>query len=108
MRILFVISQIFLTATTLYAVDFSGRYETNWGVVELRQNGQKVVGSYAQPVQGDIEGVIEDRVLVYRWMQSDGIWGMGRFKLIENGKMIRGSWGYGKSYDNGGVWEGVR
>lgn len=97
---------VLTTATA--AVDFTGRYDTNWGELELRQKGNTVSGIYFVPAPGEIEGVIRDDTLVYRWLQSNGVWGMGRFRLSADRKLIEGPWGTGKSPDNGGVWSGQR
>ena len=99
---------LFLATAAAHAINFTGRYETNWGMLELRQDGNKVTGSYVVPAPGEIEGVVESGTLTYRWLQSNGIWGMGRFKLLENGKKIEGPWGHGKSFDSGGIWQGQR
>ncbi len=89
-----------------YAVDFTGRYTTNWGILELRQDGKRVTGAYSVPAPGEIEGVIDGDTLVYKWWQTNGVWGKGHFRLLNDRKKISGTWGSGISGDNGGLWEG--
>jgi len=97
-----------LFITTLHAADFTGRFLTNWGALELKQNGKKVTGSYVVPAPGEIEGTVDGDTLTYKWWQSNGVWGKGVFKIQDGGKKISGTWGRGISQSDGGTWEGER
>lgn len=90
-------------------VDVSGRYQSNWDEVQLRQRGTRVTGSYVCCGGGTIEGtIIEDRtesILRYRWKQP-GAEGAGAW-TIGDGR-LDGTWGTGVSERDGGRWDLVR
>jgi hypothetical protein len=99
---------LWTAVTAAHAADFTGRYTTNWGILELRQDGKKVTGTYVVPAPGEIEGVVDGETLSYKWWQSNGVWGKGHFRFLKDNKKISGTWGTGISGDNGGLWEGDR
>jgi hypothetical protein len=85
-------------------VDVTGRYQSNWDEVRLVQRGSHVTGTYVCCGGGTIEGdVIEDRVLRYRWHEPRGA-GDGHGVWRIEGDHLEGTWGFGKSVDDGGPW----
>ena len=91
------------TCADVAAIDISGTYDSNWGVVQLRQSGDSVTGKYECCGGGTITGTIVDGVIEYRWDQQgasgNGVWAIPH----KTGRMI-GTWGSGGSDVNGGGW----
>lgn len=100
-------------------IPFSGVYDgkvtssTNPDGVDtrllLKRKGDKVFGMYAFFVEcGTINGYIEGNILHFNWQQRAGASGRGEFQATDGGKVFTGTWGYGDSRDNGGIWNGRR
>jgi len=94
--------------------DFSGKWDTNWGVVELEQTGKTVDGSYTyKGVRGTITGEISNDTLYFTWIEVKGgqkAEGLGYFVLRDKGSRIVGEWGQSNEYGdwNQGEWKGRR
>lgn len=72
--------------------DFSGRWETTFGMMTLKQEDGRVSGQYI--MDGEvcaIEGAIEEGKLKFRYTESNAK-GDGRFTLSEDGKSFKGLW----------------
>ncbi len=91
--------------TSSRTVNITGTYSSNWDEVKLVQDGDKVTGTYVCCGGGTIEGrIIEGRVLRYRWHEPKGAGaGSGVWKIGSDGR-LDGTWGFGKSTDDGGPW----
>lgn len=98
------------------AQTFTGRWETAWGVIELRQRGPSVEGSYPHD-GGKIKGTLsaDGRTLTGTWSEAptykppqDG--GDLEFVLSEDGKSFEGRYWYGSrpEGDPGAEWNGRR
>lgn len=86
--------------------DVTGEYKSNWDDVTLRQNGDRIHGTYVCCGGGTIEGrIIEGRVIKYSWTQPGGS-GRGVW-TIEHGR-LEGTWGVGQSESDGGRWDLAR
>ncbi|MCX5741618.1 MAG: hypothetical protein NT062_03860 [Proteobacteria bacterium] len=86
--------------------DVTGRYQSNWDVVELVQHGDRVSGTYACCGGGTIEGrVVEDRVIRFVWKQPAGA---GRGTWTIGPDRLDGTWGSGGSESSGGRWDLTR
>ncbi len=84
-------------------VEVTGTYESNWDLVTLRQDGDRVTGTYVCCGGGTIEGkIIEGRTLRYVWRQPGG-WGLGVWN-ISSGR-LDGTWGVQQHESNGGRWD---
>lgn len=86
---------------------FTGRYNTNWGPLELTQGGQDVTGSYTGKFSGSISGTVNGRTLHFSW-ERNGESGRGLFEISEDGRTLTGTWGKNNSATSGGNWSGVR
>jgi len=86
-------------ATTARPLDVSGVYDSNWGPIELRQNGRDVVGMY-DAHRGALHGTLEGNMLRYEWHSNDGK-GLGVFVVATNGQLI-GTWGTTDDVAGGG------
>lgn len=100
-----------------YRTDFQGMWDTDYGSLELIQDGEEVSGRYkydlaGQPQSGLLEGSIEQGTLLFRWREQrpDRLaHGRGRFVLAPDGSRFAGDW-----VDDGvadaapSKWTGVR
>jgi len=78
-------------------------YSTDYGELELQQNGNYVAGTYPT---GTIEGTISGRVLTGRWVQAYSQGGF-IFEFSPDGGSFRGLWGMGDA-EMTGAWNGTR
>lgn len=85
------------------SANVTGRYRSNWDEVRLHQRGSHVTGTYVCCGGGTIDGVIEGRVLHYRWHEPHGA-GDGHGTWTISGDTLDGTWGFGDSESNGGPW----
>lgn len=78
---------------------FTGTYNTtygDWGVITLKQEGNKVTGTwggsiYGGPPTGTLTGTAEGRVVRLKWMTNDQkLWGGCMFTLSEDGQLLKG------------------
>ncbi len=88
--------------------DFTGRWKTNWGPMEMTQKGSEVMGHYTGQFKGIIDGTASGKRLEFTWSQPNGEHGRGYFILSEDGNSINGMWGMDDSDSNGGNWTGTR
>ncbi|MEH6357511.1 MAG: hypothetical protein V7745_00875 [Pseudomonadales bacterium] len=67
----------------------------------LKRQDSAVTGTYVQDgVLGDISGTVSGNTLSYEWRSGEYF---GRGVTVDQGGSIQGTWGYGYSYDDGGV-----
>ncbi len=100
--------------------EWSGVYYSDWGRLEMQQTGDTVVGEFrAENKRGNLSGTVNGSLLTFTFRQNDEtipsrprtFQGSGQFSyyIDELGDhKIRGSWGYGAAYDDGGPWNGSR
>lgn len=72
--------------------DFSGSWETTFGLLTLQQTGDAVTGSYA--LQGEaarVEGKVNGRQLDFRYIESNAT-GEGWFEMAADGNSFSGKW----------------
>jgi len=89
---------------------WSGIWDTNYGLMELAQDGETVIGFY-EPNGGRIRGVAEGGTLSFIWsvLNDDGSTtsGPGEFEVGYDGDSFTGWWRFeGKGGQE--PWEGVR
>jgi hypothetical protein len=90
------------------AVSFTGRWNTNWGPMEMTQKAIQVMGHYTGQFKGIIDGTASGRRLDFTWSQPDGEHGRGHFVLSDDGNSFDGTWGMNNSDSDGGNWTGTR
>lgn len=74
----------------------------------LRRTGNRVRGEYTFGVGvGTIDGIVSGDTLTFDWKWA-GNSGSGLLKLAAQGRGFAGTWGYARSLDNAGKWDGVR
>jgi OmpA family/Sad1 / UNC-like C-terminal len=87
-------------------VSFSGIYKTNYGPIELKQDGNQISGCYYDG-KGSFRGVLEGRAARMEWRQDEGRkFGGLMMVLTADRKFLNGLW-----YENGaigGKWFGNR
>lgn len=92
---------------------FSGRWIANAQGssynITLNQTGGDLTGSYTADdgSEGEIEGEVRGNTARFRWTQSDGLRGAGKFTLSESGRQFRGSFTLSNNPDKvDGPWNG--
>lgn len=87
-------------ATAPRTIDVTGTYDSNWGPIELRQNGHDVLGAYNFH-HGRLHGTLEGNVIRYQWSEDASATGRGVFVVATNGQLI-GTWGTSDDVSGGG------
>jgi hypothetical protein len=93
-------------------VSVTGKWDSNWGRMELRQSGAEVTGTFeGNRAVGTLTGTIEGDILWFDWVQpgnlSDGrrrSEGKGWFRIAGDGRALEGAWGYQEAREGGGKW----
>jgi hypothetical protein len=103
---------------------WTGTYFTNWGNMELVQQGTSVVGTFGDR-DGKIEGTVDGNVYTFHWSEDakssitstkkrvEGS-GVMKFFVAEAGEgkidehRVEGTWGYGTETSGGGKWSGYK
>ncbi len=78
-----------------------GTYQSDWGVVHLKQVDDKVTGKWQR---GTIKGVRKDDVIRYTWYEGPAVGGKGRWKVSSDCSRLSGTWGTGSQSSGGGKW----
>jgi len=90
-------------------VYFSGSWNSNWGKIELSQEGTSVFGRYEGFRNGSITGTIDGNLLLYRWTQNENEQhGKGWMVINDSGDELDGRWGYDDDDHTGGNWHARR
>lgn len=91
------------------AADFTGRWRSNFGLVELVQEGAQVNGTYSC-CDGVIAGQVDEASgrLTFRWQDPTYGRGWGWFQLIEDGQAMEGAWGADGTDEPAGEWNAAR
>ena len=95
-------------------VDLSGKWESNWGDMVLRQSGGRVEGSFAHR-NGKLAGDLAGDLLLFDWSQpsnrAEGVLaatGKGWLRVSQDGQTLEGVWGYQEAREGGGSWRANR
>lgn len=81
---------------TLSTSSFTGNWDTaesGFGKIELKQNGQKVSGTYTGYGGGEINGTVRGNFLDFTWEDKQRGKGWGGFRAIAGGGKLIGNWG---------------
>ena len=91
----------------------AGSWFSNFGMVELKQKGNNVWGTYEHE-NGQLQGTLEGNRLEFTWWQGakglpyktakSGKRGTGYLIVAENEKSLHGEWRYGRSGGWNGEW----
>jgi MscS family membrane protein len=91
--------------------DWSGVWQTTFGVLNLNQNGNQVTGTYPYR-KGRLKGEVVGNVLRGRWYEGQANWdeyrGDFEFKMSPDGNHYVGRWGKGFGKPLLGRWVGRR
>lgn len=71
--------------------EYTGNWNTNWGELNFKQNGNIVSGKFKYQ-DTRVTGKIVDNRLVVKWYQKNGIKGTGYFLISLDLKIITGRW----------------
>lgn len=88
--------------------DLTGRWYSDFGYMELRQNGQEVEGTYSC-CEGTLEGTLKGPQLEFEW--QDPIYGEGWGVLLwkpEEPDRLAGGWGRSDDMGYAGRWFAAR
>ncbi len=95
-------------------VRFEGKWDSNYGRMELEQAGTKVSGTFEHG-DGQLEGEAQGDLLLFDWLQPGDlsaarlpVKGQGWLRLSQDGEAIEGRWGYEEAREGGGVWRATR
>jgi hypothetical protein len=73
------------------APSFVGHWETTFGAMELRADGDRLEGTYALPSGSTIAGRVEGRRFTFEYDEGE-VRGEGWFELAEDGRSFAGEW----------------
>lgn len=89
--------------------NFSGKWYSSWGRMELMQKGTHVHGTYKGFRIGSVSGEVEGNLFKFKWTQiKPRMFGRGYLQMSANGRKLDGKWGYKKNFFNGGRWTATR
>jgi hypothetical protein len=91
---------------------YDGAFDAGSNAIAIRtllhRQGDQVSGQYSYGGgQGQLRGVVDGDVLLFRW-QEGSISGRGRLLIAPDGEAFSGTWGYGDDDAGGGRWDGAR
>lgn len=79
-------------ASAACAGDFSGRWNSTFGIVTLTQTGDHVEGNYTYGAGGTIKGDCKAGKLVFTYLEAPSTTGEGTFELEASGTRFKGAW----------------
>ncbi len=86
---------------------FSGRWNSDFGVLEMEQEGSKVRGTYPA-LEGTISGTLSGDRLDFQWQDPTYGEGWGFFRMQPDGQTLRGKWGVTGDSQARGQWNASR
>lgn len=97
-------------------VSFTGEwFSPEYDNMKLEQKGTHVTGTFSYREGGTISGELDGNVLRFDWEQPGdmskarrAIHGKGYWVISDDGKGLRGQWGYMDSDTDGGTWNAER
>lgn len=89
---------------------WSGTWDTNWGEMQLIQNGDIITGSY--DTDGQIQATVSGNMLIGTWSEPPSYQppddsGGFEFFMSEDCMSFVGHWKYGSDGGWAGSWEGI-
>ena len=101
-----------VSATTA-PTPWTGSWDSDWGIMEFTQTGDKVTGTYTHD-NGKIEGTVSGNTLTATWSESPTYKppkdaGDVVITIAADGKSFSGNWRYGSGTGKwDGAWEAKR
>jgi hypothetical protein len=91
-------------------LDWGDTWNTDWGQMQLSQNGDRVTGTYEYN-NGQIEGTVSGDTLTGTWSKAPSYSepndaGNFEFQMSKNQMAFAGNWRYGSCNDWNGSWDG--
>jgi hypothetical protein len=103
MRLLLIFCLSFITGCVSHNQQgFTGAWNTDYGPLNLIQEGKNVTGSYYDG-KGTLQGVVEGNKLKFSYQEQEQN-GEGEFVLSEDGKSFDGKW----RTNDWAKWSGAR
>ncbi|MEM7454374.1 MAG: hypothetical protein AAF456_08455 [Planctomycetota bacterium] len=73
-------------------LDFSGHWDTNYGLLILQQDGESISGSYeSDGTIGTVQGILEGNIAMLAFRDNVQS-GEAKFELNDNGRRLSGAW----------------
>lgn len=100
---------VLLSSSVFAKGPFEGQWESNFGVLNLKQEATTVTGIYSC-CNGTIKGTATESHLEFNWQDPVYGTGWGTFTLSSDGKRLEGIWGYGDRDERRphGQWQAIR
>ncbi|MCC6750971.1 MAG: hypothetical protein IT371_25165 [Deltaproteobacteria bacterium] len=88
---------------------FAGLWDSNWGQMQLMQEGTRVHGPFKGFRNGSVSGEVKGDLYIFRWTQMENQqFGRGYLQMSLDGNALEGRWGYQSDPANGGRWWATR
>jgi len=91
---------VFLSLSMAQVPDFSGSWETTYGLLFLSQEGNSVNGYYTLGGYSTVSGTVDGEGILHFTYTEPSAAGQGWFRLSDDGGRIEGEW----RPDGGGEW----
>jgi hypothetical protein len=105
MQLVLMMTMVLLGTSAFAEGPFEGQWESDFGILDLKQEGDTVTGTYSC-CHGTIAGKINGSRLEFRW--QDPVYGTGWGRFTLDGKTMQGVWGYDGTQQANGQWRAVR
>lgn len=79
---------------------FQGSWQTTYGRLRIRLDGERATGRYSYGAGATLEGRVDGSVLRFVYTEPDGVTGRARFELADDGASFRGVWKQGARDDS--------
>ena len=99
-------AEIFTTSGLKYQKWFFNRRAKKIEVI-LKQNKDKITGTFSGDRTGQIEGILDEDIISFRWFMTKGAAsgaGRGEWKITNDALNLNGSWKSIGGYDASGIW----
>lgn len=86
----------------------SGRWDSDFGLIVLEQDGTQVTGTYNCCGGGRVIGSVRDEELSLTWEDPGNGRGWSRFRIESGGRRLNGTWGSEGTAQARGAWNAWR
>jgi hypothetical protein len=87
---------------------FEDIWESNFGLIDLTQDGTRIKGTYASFGGGVIDGTVADETFQFTWRDPVNGEGWGTFTLTPDRQRLEGVWGFALDRQPRGRWNASR
>ncbi len=90
------------------AVNIAGRWESNFGLIILQQDGDLIAGTYSCCGGGKLQGRLDGNLLKLDWSDPVNGEGWAHFEIAKAKRELHGSWAKSGEALSRGPWNAVR